>query len=63
MISYTPLWHTLINKGMNKGGFKKYDWFKLRNHCQYGEKRASQLKTDRQDLQSSSLQDRGCYRI
>ena len=22
MISYTPLWHTLINKGMNKGDFK-----------------------------------------
>ena len=22
MISYTPLWHTLINKGMNKGDLK-----------------------------------------
>lgn len=22
MISYTPLWHTLINKGMNKGNLK-----------------------------------------
>ena len=22
MISYTPLWHTLINKGMNKGYLK-----------------------------------------
>ena len=22
MISYTPLWHTLINKGMNRGDLK-----------------------------------------
>ena len=22
MITYTPLWHTLINKGMNKGDLK-----------------------------------------
>ena len=22
MISYTPLWHTLMNKGMNKGDLK-----------------------------------------
>ena len=22
MISYTPIWHTLINKGMNKGDLK-----------------------------------------
>ena len=22
MISYTPLWHTLINRGMNKGDLK-----------------------------------------
>ena len=22
MISYTPLWHTLINKGINKGDLK-----------------------------------------
>ena len=22
MISYTPLWHTLFNKGMNKGDLK-----------------------------------------
>lgn len=63
MISYNPLWHTLIDKGMNKGDLMRETGISFGTMASMGKKRASQLKADRQDLQSSSLQDRGCYRI
>ena len=44
MISYTPLWHTLINKGMNKGDLKNMTGLSFGTISSMGKKEPVNLK-------------------
>lgn len=44
MISYTPLWHTLINKGMNKGDLKNMTGLSFGTIASMGKNESVNLK-------------------
>lgn len=44
MISYTPLWHTLINKGMNKGDLKNMTGLSFGTIASMGKNKPVNLK-------------------
>ena len=44
MISYTPLWHTLINKGMNKGDLKNMNGLSFGTIASMGKNEPVNLK-------------------